>query len=58
MVKPVANKKKEEKKLNMEPRLKTYYRNVMLLQQFLPAIHQAWSEFIFQQDSVSAHNDS
>jgi len=42
----------------MEPRLKTYYRNVMLLQQFPPAIRQVSSEFIFQQDSVSVHNDS
>jgi len=30
-------------------------RNVMLLQQCLPAIRQITSEFIFQQDSAPAH---
>ena len=32
-----------------------HYRNVMLLQQFLPVIRQISSEFTFQQDSALAH---
>jgi len=35
--------------------VKNINRNVMLIQQFLPATRQILSEFTFQQDSAPAH---